>query len=167
MSYPRRQRSFWARIKLSVEKFAPHALNTRESFLTNLFHEACETGHRERRRSYKKSKSTGNAQFSNCCLLSFPILRSEFCRYRQNPNGTLKKLFQFEPGANPDFSPDISDLIFRFAWDQFRLTCRQREEHNSQRISEVNSFFKKNSKKITGRFLRCFWNGGEIPPSQH
>ena len=37
-------------------------------------------------------------------LLSFPILRSEFYRYRQNPNGTIKHLFQFEPRATANFS---------------------------------------------------------------
>jgi hypothetical protein len=57
----------------------------------------------------EKNKIDRKRTIQQLLLLSFPILRSEFRRYRQNPNGTLKKLFQFEPGANPDFSPDISD----------------------------------------------------------
>jgi hypothetical protein len=75
-------------------------------------------------------------------FLSFPILRSEFYRYRQNPNGIIKHLFQFEPSKAAILSAITELLVGSFeinpAWP-----FGQREGHNSGHRRMVNSFLKK------------------------
>ena len=96
MSYPRRQRSFWARIKLSVEKFVPRAKRGK-FFLTN---HVCSPVRQalqyvvEALKNKIDEKRTIQQLLYNC---HFYILRSEFYRLRQNSNWTFKNLLHCEP----------------------------------------------------------------------
>ena len=96
MSYPRRQRSFWARIKLSVEKFVLCA-KQRKFFLTihicSPVRQALQYDV-EALKNKIDEKRTIQQLLYNC---HFYILRSEFYRLRQNSNWTFKNLLHCEP----------------------------------------------------------------------
>jgi len=91
-----------------------------------------------------KNQNRQETHNSAIALLSFPILRSEFYRYRQNPNGTINYLFQFEPSETAHF---FIANIWLFS-GSFEINPAwpfgQREGHHSGRRKRVNSFFKKN-----------------------
>ena len=101
MSYPRRQRSFWARIKLSVEKFVPRA--KRGKFFLTIH--ICSPVRQalqydvEALKNKIDEKRTIQQLLYNCHFYIFYILRSEFYRLRQNSNWTFKNLLHCEPVA--------------------------------------------------------------------
>ena len=157
MSYPRRQRSFWARIKLSVEKFVPRA--KRGKFFLTIH--ICRPVRQELQYDVEALKNkidekrTIQQLLYNC---HFYILRSEFYRLRQNSNWTFKNLFHCEPVVTLRISAlwltlfrDSLEIISAWQW------CQRDEDHITA-AKMVNSFLKNN---FFGAFMRWknFWAG--------
>ena len=144
MSYPRRQRSFWARIKLSVEKFVPRAKRGK-FFLTN---HVCSPVRQalqyvvEALKNKIDEKRTIQQLLYNCHFYIFYILRSEFYRLRQNSNWTFKNLLHCEPiVAWLVSSMSETILTIRLRSNSAWQWCQRDEDHITA-AKMVNSFLK-------------------------